>query len=384
MTTPSLPRQMMTVLDRLSQGEDFNQVVEQTGITARVYEAVACELPSASVSREADGDIAKMRRDVLPPHIIASALAAAGEACDLLRIHYYPSLEIMVESARGSRHWDQGEVFAWAESPERFVIFKQVAPASCEMFTVTEAGFLDVFTAYRFSADELLAKLAPKAPKPTLGGEPIGSVPSEEGSPLDACLRKLSSVLSGMTADVMRPKNVMQREAVATAQAMRTLINAVLDGEAAKTDSPQSLELQKRMLSDMVAPLGGNGLGDSVIWPALRRAAMHLDADAWTMVTNDVRKLRLDGLQAQNTVPWGIELAEIETKLESMGLRMESSLAALDEEGHAVVSISSGQSLGDDELTPEVIALATRWTEISERHTGTGAAASPGRPRERS
>jgi hypothetical protein len=39
-STPTLAELMMTVLDRLADGDSFNDVVEETGITARVAEAI--------------------------------------------------------------------------------------------------------------------------------------------------------------------------------------------------------------------------------------------------------------------------------------------------------------------------------------------------------
>lgn len=92
-------------------------------------------------------------------------------------IQYYPTLEALVHTAASSRCWSLGETFVCAESPERFVIMCQVAPASCEMLTLTQNGFHDVLTAYRFAPDELAAQIrgymdqpaAAPTPEPSCG-----------------------------------------------------------------------------------------------------------------------------------------------------------------------------------------------------------------------
>lgn len=95
----------------------------------------------------------------LPREAVQALLAAQDEACDVGRIGFYPDLKALVDKVRSSKIWAQGEVFVFAESDERFVIMKQVAPASCEMLTITNTGWLDVLTAYRIDEGELVIML---------------------------------------------------------------------------------------------------------------------------------------------------------------------------------------------------------------------------------
>jgi|SRR5690554_108294 len=74
-------------------------------------------------------------------------------------IHYYPSLDSLAETARGSKNWSMNQTFVYAASPDEFVILCQVAPASCEMMVITQNGFHDVLTAYRYGQDELVEQL---------------------------------------------------------------------------------------------------------------------------------------------------------------------------------------------------------------------------------
>lgn len=52
--------------------------------------------------------------------------------------------------------------------------------------------------------------------------------------------------------------------------------------------------------------------------------------------------------------------SEIETRLAELGCRMEPSLDALDEAGHAVVDLETGELV--DVLEGEVLALAEEWS----------------------
>lgn len=91
----------------------------------------------------------------LPPATVASILAALHESCNVGCIGYYHDLRALVERTSGSKHWDEGAVFVFASSPNSFIIMKQVAPASCEMLTVSNTGYQDVITAYRYQPEAL-------------------------------------------------------------------------------------------------------------------------------------------------------------------------------------------------------------------------------------
>lgn len=54
--------------------------------------------------------------------------------------------------------------------------------------------------------------------------------------------------------------------------------------------------------------------------------------------------------------------ASIERRLLELGYRMECSLASLDDEGHAVIEIASGECV--DPPAGEVLTLALAWSEI--------------------
>ena len=91
---------------------------------------------------------------------VAQVLAsAAEESCNPSQIGYYETLVDLVKKVRSSRTWQVGEVFVHCSTPDSFVVMKQVAPASCEMLTISQNGFHDVLTAFRFEEAELLATL---------------------------------------------------------------------------------------------------------------------------------------------------------------------------------------------------------------------------------
>jgi hypothetical protein len=90
---------------------------------------------------------------------VIEIMAAHDETVHARQIGSYASLDALVEKARSSRQWSEGETFVCALAEDRYVIMKQVAPASCEMMTITQNGFHDVNTAYRFSQDELVRLL---------------------------------------------------------------------------------------------------------------------------------------------------------------------------------------------------------------------------------
>ena len=55
---------------------------------------------------------------------------------------------------------------------------------------------------------------------------------------------------------------------------------------------------------------------------------------------------------------------EIQETLAKHGFRMEHSLAVFDGGGHAIMSIATGEQAEDEDLSPEVIALAEEWTVL--------------------
>lgn len=64
---------------------------------------------------------------------------------------------------------------------------------------------------------------------------------------------------------------------------------------------------------------------------------------------------------------------EIQNELRVHGFRMAHSMAVLDGDAHPVMVIATGEMAEDDELTPEVIALASEWSllespELAEEH----------------
>lgn len=90
---------------------------------------------------------------------VAAILAEHDEEVSFGNVAFYPSLEALAGKTRGSKNWSQGEVFVYAGSEESFVVMKQIAPASCEMLTITQAGFFDVLTASAFELNALVAEL---------------------------------------------------------------------------------------------------------------------------------------------------------------------------------------------------------------------------------
>ncbi|CAG9184133.1 hypothetical protein LMG32289_05525 [Cupriavidus pampae] len=86
---------------------------------------------------------------------IAAVLAAQGEGMSPAKVGRYPTLDALVARAGGSRHWAEGEIFSFALDDTRFVVMKQIAPASCEMMTFTQNGFHTVLSAYRYTPQEL-------------------------------------------------------------------------------------------------------------------------------------------------------------------------------------------------------------------------------------
>lgn len=87
---------------------------------------------------------------------VVRVLAAENEMCEPSRIGYYNSVPELAERVSGTSNWDQGEVFVFAQSTTRYLILKQIAPSSCEMLTISNHGYHDVLTAYRFNKDTLV------------------------------------------------------------------------------------------------------------------------------------------------------------------------------------------------------------------------------------
>ena len=65
----------------------------------------------------------------------------------------------------------------------------------------------------------------------------------------------------------------------------------------------------------------------------------------------------------------------IESALAALGFRMEPSLSSLDEQGDAIMVIGTGEMADDEQLTPEVLAMAEEWTGLTTPPTPTATAA---------
>lgn len=121
-----------------------------------------------------DTEVGKQRLD---HKSIAKILATHGEACSEHQIGHYANLDELAEKVRSNKNWSMGEVFACSLDSGRFVILKQVAPASCEMVTITQNGFHDVLTAYRFGQQELVDLLRGYVGEPVSGQGAIVQAP---------------------------------------------------------------------------------------------------------------------------------------------------------------------------------------------------------------
>lgn len=96
----------------------------------------------------------------LPLQQIRAVLAKQGESFDEAHVSHYRSISELAETVRSQKNWSMGEVFSCAIDADRFLVMKQVAPASCEMLTISQQGFHDVLTAYRYSQADLVAQLS--------------------------------------------------------------------------------------------------------------------------------------------------------------------------------------------------------------------------------
>lgn len=90
---------------------------------------------------------------------LQAILAAEGEDCDPRHVGFYADVDSLAQMVRSQKNWSQGEVFVCPLTDDRFIIMKQIAPASCEMLTITQDGYKDVLTAYRFEQGELVQQL---------------------------------------------------------------------------------------------------------------------------------------------------------------------------------------------------------------------------------
>lgn len=109
-------------------------------------------------------------------------------------------------------------------------------------------------------------------------------------------------------------------DAVIAIQALSS-INATLQGvdDVAKTAGLTGL-------MSTISPLGGNGIGDAVIWPALRKSGLHSLADELTTQTNAVRA----SLYAD--LPVRVQVAEsLESKVAGLLAFFQETYGSLDE-----------------------------------------------------
>lgn len=104
-------------------------------------------------------ELEKSNSHALSHSAIRALLAAHDEGMNPEKVCYYTDIRALAEKASGSKCWSQGEVFVFCESEQRFIVMKQIAPSSCEMLTISNKGFQDVLTAYRYQLDELVATL---------------------------------------------------------------------------------------------------------------------------------------------------------------------------------------------------------------------------------
>lgn len=119
-----------------------------------------------------DSDWKMNTKQALSHAAVGSLLARHDEGCYSSKISYYADIESLAEKVRSSKCWSQGEVFVHAQSEQKFIVMKQIAPSSCEMMTISQNGFHDVLTAYRFGQEELVKTLASLLELPKVEDEP--------------------------------------------------------------------------------------------------------------------------------------------------------------------------------------------------------------------
>lgn len=116
----------------------------------------------AGVFRREDGELSTLREQqtMLGPAAVQALLRDRyEESVRLQSISYYESIEDLAEWARRSKYWSQGETFVHVLDKDRYVILCQIAPASCEMLTVSQNGYHNVLTACWYEQHELVGLL---------------------------------------------------------------------------------------------------------------------------------------------------------------------------------------------------------------------------------
>lgn len=140
--------------------------------------------PGIHIKQFAEFGLAR-HQAMLSEEVIKRVLSAQGEDVDLHRVCHYPTLEALAQQVRSSENWRQGEVFCCALDADQYVVMKQIAPSSCEMLTITQNGFHDVLTAYRFAQDELVSLLKTYV-GPASTEQERAADPAEALSPVEA------------------------------------------------------------------------------------------------------------------------------------------------------------------------------------------------------
>lgn len=96
-----------------------------------------------------------------------------------------------------------------------------------------------------------------------------------------------------VTREGEHARYAVQSEAAPVGKSLHYLVHSVIDGYGCENQTEQEKRVQMVAIAQLICPLGGNGLGDSVVWPALRRAGLHREAEEWTAATNETRRLCL-------------------------------------------------------------------------------------------
>lgn len=98
-------------------------------------------------------------------------------------------------------------------------------------------------------------------------------------------------------------------------------------------------------LAMTISPMGGNGIGDSLIWPALRKSGLHNLAEELTALTNSVRA----SLYADK--PVFVPQAESnESKVAGLQAYMRETYSDLDEEILKDTLVDFVRDAGDDSI----------------------------------
>ncbi|CAM8642277.1 hypothetical protein MCEMSEM18_03512 [Comamonadaceae bacterium] len=120
------------------------------------FEAIAEYEPESEPQQESGLSISEQS---LSREAVISLLAQHDESGYPGNISYYADIAALAETTRGSKNWSSGQIFVYATSAHHFIVMKQIAPASCEMLTISHKGFHDVLTAYRFEQQGLVDTL---------------------------------------------------------------------------------------------------------------------------------------------------------------------------------------------------------------------------------